>query len=120
MKLKSVLLTILLSIFVAGTAQAKKHWVGTWATAEQLVEPHNCPPDPGLGNNSIRQIVQTSISGKVVRVKFSNEFSNGPVTINVVGCMKTAGSSSDILKDGGEPHLTGTFSNHSAGSTCHR
>lgn len=101
MKLKSVLLTILLSIFVAGTAQAKKHWVGTWATAEQLVEPHNCPPDPGLGNNSIRQIVQTSISGKVVRVKFSNEFSNGPVTINAVEIAKakTAGSSSDIFEE---------------------
>ena len=107
MRIKSALLTAVLSLLTASTASAGKHWVATWATAEQVVEPHNCPPAPGLENNSIRQIVQTSISGKEVRVKFSNEFSKGPVTINAVEIAKavTAGSSSDII-DGTEVSLT--------------
>ena len=107
MRIKSALLTAVLSFMAISTASAGKHWVATWATAEQVVEPHNCPPAPGLGNNSIRQIVQTSISGKVVRVKFSNEFSQGPVTINAAEIARaaTAGSSSDIIA-GTEVSLT--------------
>lgn len=107
MKIKSALLAAVLSMLTLSSVQAKKHWVATWATAEQVVEPHNCPPAPGLGGNSIRQIVQTSISGKEVRVKFSNEFSQGPVTINAaeIAHAATAGSSSDII-DGTEVSLT--------------
>lgn len=107
MKIKSALLAAILSFLTISTANAGKHWVATWATAEQVVEPHNCPPAPGLENNSIRQIVQTSISGKEVRVKFSNEFSKGPVTINAAEIARaaTAGSSSDIIA-GTEVSLT--------------
>ena len=107
MKLKSLILTVILTVIACAPACAGKHWVATWATAEQVVEPHNCPPAPGLQNNSIRQIVQTSISGKVVRVKFSNEFSQGPVTINAaeIAQAATAGASSDIVA-GTEVSLT--------------
>ncbi len=107
MKIKSALLAAILSFLTISTANAGKHWVATWATAEQVVEPHNCPPAPGLENNSIRQIVQTSISGKEVRVKFSNEFSKGPITINAAEIARaaTAGSSSDIIA-GTEVSLT--------------
>ncbi len=107
MRIKSALLTAVLSMSALVNAGAAKHWVATWATAEQVVEPHNCPPAPGLEGNSIRQIVQTSISGKEVRVKFSNEFSQGPVTINAaeIAQAATAGSSSDII-EGTEVSLT--------------
>ena len=107
MRIKSALLTAVLSLSAFANAGAAKHWVATWATAEQVVEPHNCPPAPGLEGNSIRQIVQTSISGKEVRVKFSNEFSQGPVTINAaeIAQAATAGSSSDII-EGTEVSLT--------------
>ena len=107
MKIRIALLTAVLSLLTISTAHAGKHWVATWATAEQVVEPHNCPPAPGLENNSIRQIVQTSISGKEVRVKFSNEFSKGPVTINAAEIARaaTAGATSDIIA-GTEVSLT--------------
>lgn len=61
-----------------------KKWVGTWATAPQLVEPNNMPPPPGLSNNSIRQIVRVSIGGDTIRLKFSNEFSSSPTTMKSV------------------------------------
>jgi lysophospholipase L1-like esterase len=59
-------------------------WVGTWATAPQLVEPNNMPPQPGLNNNTIRQVVLVSIGGKKLRLRFSNAFSKEPVTMKSV------------------------------------
>lgn len=59
-------------------------WVGTWGTAPQLVEPHNMPPEPGLSNNTIRQIVRVSIGGDSLRLRFSNEFSTDTVIMKKV------------------------------------
>ena len=77
---------------------AQNHWVGTWGTAPQLVENNNNPPSPGLGNNSLRQIVQVSIGGEKVRLKLTNEFSTGSTVIKAVelAYATTAGSSSEI------------------------
>lgn len=77
-----------------GQICAKKHWVATWATAEQVAETHNNPPVP-LAGNSIRQIVQTSISGDKLRVKLSNEFGKEPVEIKAaeIAVALTSGNS---------------------------
>jgi len=85
-------------ILTGGMALAQSHWVGTWGTAPQLVENNNNPPSPGLGNNSLRQIVQVSIGGERVRLKLTNEFSTGSTQIKAVelAIAKTAGSSSEI------------------------
>ena len=85
-------------LLTAAAAMADGHWVGTWGTAPQLVESHNNPPSPGLGNNSLRQIVQVSIGGEKVRLKLTNEFSKGATEIKAVelAIAKTAGSSSEI------------------------
>jgi len=89
---------LLACIVMPGNAQVQSHWVGTWGTAPQLVESNNNPPSPGLGNNSLRQIVQVSIGGEKVRLKLTNEFSTGSTVIKGVelACAKTAGSSSEI------------------------
>ena len=63
---------------------AKENWVGTWSTAPQLVKPHNNPPEPGLTNNTLRQVVCVSIGGKTLQIRFSNEFSAEPVIMKTV------------------------------------
>ncbi len=68
-------------------------WVGTWGTAQQLVEPHNMPPAPGLSNNTVRQIVRVSIGGNRLRMRFSNEFSSAPVIIKEAHIAASAGGS---------------------------
>ena len=69
-------------------------WVGTWATGPQLTETSNNPPSPGLTNNTLRQVVFSSISGSQLRLRLSNEFGDGPVTINAVHiALSTSGSS---------------------------
>lgn len=87
--LTTVIFSIILcmSIFSAcGHAHqsSKDIWVGTWSTSPQLVELHNMPPEPGLSNNTLRQIVRVSLGGDSLRVRFSNEFSSNPVTLKAV------------------------------------
>ncbi|HTR98386.1 MAG TPA: GDSL-type esterase/lipase family protein, partial [Bacteroidota bacterium] len=96
----------------AGTDAPATIWVGTWTTAPQLVEPGNMPPAPGLTNNSLRQVVRVSIGGDTLRVKFSNEFSTGAVTMNAVHIAASTGGSTIApstdreLKFGGVPSVT--------------
>jgi lysophospholipase L1-like esterase len=68
-------------------------WIGTWATALQLVEAKNIPPEPGLSNNTLRQVVCVSVGGKKLRLKFSNEFSKSPVTLKAVQIAVSMGGS---------------------------
>ena len=66
-------------------------WVGTWACGPQLTEPGNNPPPPGLGDNTLRQIVYTSIGGQRLRLRLSNEFGDGPVTMRAVHVAASTG-----------------------------
>ena len=92
------LVLVFACLVTSSVAIAQSHWVGTWGTAPQLVENNNNPPSPGLSGNSLRQIVQVSIGGERVRLKLTNEFSNGSTQIKAVelAYAKTAGSSSAI------------------------
>lgn len=56
-------------------------WVGTWGTAPQLTEPANMPPAPGLAGNTLRQVVRVSVGGSQLRLRLSNEFGDGPMTV---------------------------------------
>ncbi len=68
-------------------------WVGTWNTAPQLVEPHNMPPEPGLTNNTIRQVMRVSLGGDSIRIRFSNEFTQSQVKINAANIALSKGGS---------------------------
>ena len=77
---------------LTGIPNSDEEWVGIWSTAPQLVEPHNMPPEPGLSNNSLRQVVRVSLGGDSLRVRFSNEFGSSPVTMDAVHIAVSAGS----------------------------
>jgi len=94
--------------FLHGQSAARERWVGTWSTA-MVVRPQTAPvPPPGapataapatttgrgngqgpgastpplnFNNQTLRQIVHTSIAGDRVRVVFSNEFGTAPLQI---------------------------------------
>jgi len=67
-----------------GISTNAQKWVGTWSTSPQLVEIGNKPPSPGLSNNTLRQVVHVSLGGDSLWMRFSNEFSKSPVTLNSV------------------------------------
>jgi hypothetical protein len=64
-----------------GGRTAAASWVGTWSAAPQLTELANLPP-ASLSNSTLRQIVHVTLGGSQLRVRFSNEFGNGPLTIH--------------------------------------
>lgn len=101
MKLRFLSFTISLAFCLMTTTAMAQKWVGTWATAPQLVEPHNLPPQPGLSENSLRQIVQVSVGGKKIRVKLSNEHSKSALEIKSVeiALAHDAGASPDIYRE---------------------
>jgi lysophospholipase L1-like esterase len=56
------------------------HWVATWAASPQTAIP-NTPDATGFDNQTIRNIVFSSASGNVVRVRFTNTFGDRPLQI---------------------------------------
>ncbi len=78
----------------------KPAWVTTWATALQIAEPHNRPPEPGLAGNSFRQIVQVSVGGTELRLHLSNLFNTDVTEILGVEMARAAsmGAVPDIVE----------------------
>ena len=111
---KIVAFLLTLSAVIAGCAPTPD-WVTTWATALQIAEPHNLPPEPGLAGNSFRQIVEVSIGGEQIRLHLSNLFNQEPTEILGVEIAraKSQGASPEIdlessveLTFGGERAVT--------------
>lgn len=70
---------------------AHQQWVGTWATAQQRVEPNNEPPFPHLAGNTLRQTVRVSLGGKQMRLRLSNEYGSSALVLNEVRCADSRG-----------------------------
>ena len=96
--MKKYLLSLALAALSIGALAQPFDRVTTWATALQVVEPHNIPPEPGLAGNSLRQIVQISIGGKDLQLRLSNYYSDTETEILGVEIAraKTLGSSPEI------------------------
>ena len=85
-------------ILAVSALQAQEHWVTTWATAQNLVRvvrptPAVLPPQPagpattpqavgrGLNNQTVRMMVRTSIAGRRLRIRVSNNFGGTPLVV---------------------------------------
>ena len=97
---------------VPSAPAASPAWVGTWMAAPQRVEERNLPPAPGLAGSTLRQVVRTSIGGRRVRVRLSNEFGDGPLEIGGASLARHAAAgaiapgSSVALSFAGAPSVT--------------
>src|SRR5262245_22154063 len=83
--------------------QAKEpagRWVASWGTAQQVTEKNNLPPEPGFTNATVRQKFRTSIGGDKLRIKFSNELGNGPLTLEAAHVALADGFADAKIKAG--------------------
>jgi lysophospholipase L1-like esterase len=85
-----------------------QRWVGTWTASPQAAE----PPAATLQDQTVRQIVRTSVAGNRVRVRLSNEFGTTPLVVDAAtvarrdtGSNIVAGSDRP-LSFGGQPGIT--------------
>jgi cephalosporin-C deacetylase-like acetyl esterase/lysophospholipase L1-like esterase len=73
------------------SAPTDDRWVGTWSTAPQLTEERNEPPAPQFENATVRQHMLTSIGGDAFRVRFSNQYGDGPITLDAAAVAQADG-----------------------------
>jgi len=75
----------------ASAAAPPAPWVGAWATAPFAGDPwHQIPT---LVGSTMRQIVRTSIAGRALRIRFTNEFGTEPLRIDAASVALSAGES---------------------------
>jgi lysophospholipase L1-like esterase len=97
---------------VGDGAAVPKQWIPTWASTQQLTEPHNLPPAPGFPGAMLRQIVQPALGGDRVRLSFSNEFGDTPLTLRAAHVAPSAGDAAIHTERGapvafdGKPSVT--------------
>ena len=77
----------------SGTPTPTAGWVSTWEAAQQLTEPRNLPPAPGLTGNTLRQMVHVSIGGRTMRLRLSNAFGTGEMAVAAVHVAHATGGS---------------------------
>jgi lysophospholipase L1-like esterase len=84
-------------------------WVGTWATAPFGGDPWHTIPT--LVDSTLREIVHTSIPGKQIRIRFTNEFGTQPLQIGAATVALSAGGANiqagslHSLTFGGSPSI---------------
>ncbi|KAH6641001.1 SGNH hydrolase-type esterase domain-containing protein [Chaetomium tenue] len=102
------------------------HWVATWTSMPQLVEPNNMPPSPFNGGGAVfrdatlRQTLHLSLGASRLRLQISNTFGTSDLPIT---------AASIALPQGGKAGVAGidtttlkplTFNNGSASTTIPR
>src|SRR5205807_129124 len=93
---RALTLTLALAAAVAcapASATPRQHWVGTWTAAQQLVEPRNMPPAPGLSGSTLRQVIHASVGGSTLRVRLANTFGDGPLAVTAAHVARSLGGS---------------------------
>ena len=89
--------------FDQGSGFGNKKWVGTWSASPESISTFPSPLK-SFNNQTLRQIVHTSIGGEYVRVRLSNAFGTKPLE---VGAARIALRDSEkAIKDGSDRPLT--------------
>ena len=82
--MKMILLALGLAVASYGQAdgQGNLHWVGSWASAQQVPESANSLAPEDLHDATLRQIVHLSVGGEMLRVRLSNAFGTTPLHVS--------------------------------------
>jgi len=86
----------------AQTSSAPIHWVGSWASSQQIPEPQNSLAPEDLQNATLRQIVHLSLVGKTLRIRLSNAFGTSPLhltSVHIARSLNPATSKIDTASD---------------------
>jgi lysophospholipase L1-like esterase len=108
-------------LLASASVASAQHWVGSWASAQQIPEDRNTLPDDQLRDMTLRQIVRLTLGGPRLRVRISNVFGTAPLAVDDVYVALSAGGarivpsttravtfggSSDVLIPAGADYLS--------------
>lgn len=97
---------------LAAAEPAPRCWIATWASSQQIPEPHNALPDEDLRDATLRQVVRTTIGGPSIRLRISNLFGTEPLRIGSVRVARSADPASARIES--ESARPVSFSGHEA------
>jgi len=106
---KWIVLSLALALLFAWTpttARAQTHWVGSWASSQQIPEPNNALTPDDLRDATLRQIVHLSIGGTELRVHLSNRFGIAPLLFSAVHIAEPMSPASPKIIPGTDKALT--------------
>jgi lysophospholipase L1-like esterase len=112
----AIILLVLAALVTASPAPVatpahRTSWVGTWASVPTATP---ATATPALSDETVRQVVHTSVAGEALQLRLTNEFGTTPLHIGEVHVARRAGSAgTDIVpstdrtvKFGGHPSAT--------------
>ncbi len=106
MKQTFMRLSVLLIVFQTFLfVQAQQVWKGTWAAAAEYTGQGDMPKE-SLSDRSCRQVIHVSIGGSALRLKLSNEFGSGPVSMKSVYIADTDASCNWLVNGKSVRYLT--------------
>ncbi len=85
-----------------GSKHDEPNWIGTWTASPQAPDGAALPVQ--FENQTLRQIVRTSIGGSVVRIRVSNEFGKTPLVVGGASIARHASGAAIVA--GSERQLT--------------
>lgn len=80
------------ALAMTAAASAAPHWVASWATSQQIVEPNNMLAPTEMSGATLRQVVRVSIAGSSLRLVLSNAFGTAPLHLKSVHIAKSLGA----------------------------
>jgi lysophospholipase L1-like esterase len=92
--------------YCSNGSAAEAHWVGSWATSQQLVEPGNMLRAQDLRDSTLRQIVHLSLGGGEIRLRLSNRFGATPLHLTAVHVARAISPGSDKIASASDKALT--------------
>src|SRR4029450_13159790 len=90
MRLRPIFFILLLFAIAPAAAREPAHWVGTWASSQQIPEDRNALPNADLEAPPLRQIGRTPIVGGTIRIRLSNVFGTEPLRIRSIHVARSA------------------------------
>ncbi|KXX75973.1 hypothetical protein MMYC01_206831 [Madurella mycetomatis] len=110
----------------AAAAEDDWHWVATWTSMPQLVEPNNMPPAPFNGGGAVfrdatlRQTLHMSIGAERIRIQISNTFGGSDLPITAASIALPSGGRAGVPGIDASTVKPLTFQNGSASITIPR
>lgn len=102
----AITFVLTLTLISAASVRAQMHWVGSWASSQQIPEPTNALPSADLQDATLRQIAHLSIGGSELRVRLSNGFGTAPLVLRAVHIAEPVAADSAKIVPGSDRTLT--------------
>ena len=96
---------LMVAALLAAAAQAQTHWVGSWATSQQIPEDRNALGPHDLDDATLRQTVHLSLPGASLRVRLSNAFGTAPLHIASAHVARAVAAGSDAVEPSSDREL---------------